>query len=143
MKQKYEGMVYKRRVRLTVEEYNNYINEGIMPKNNKQIMKEIDYYINYYKVRPYIYVAYDRLSYYAIDDINFRVTIDSNLRSRKNNLELRDRNDNQMYFDDNRYIMEVKSMNSLPIWFVTELSKYKIYPCSFSKVGSIYLKERG
>ena len=47
-----------------------------------------------------------------------------------------------MYFDDNRYIMEVKCLYALPLWFTKELSKLKIYPSSFSKVGNIYLKER-
>ena len=39
--------------------------------------------------------------------------------------------------------MEVKCLNSLPLWFTNELSKLKIYPSSFSKVGNIYMKERG
>ncbi len=143
VKKKYNGVVYKRRVKLKYFEYMDYIKKRIIPNDNKksQIMKEIDYYINYYKLHPYIFVGYDRLSYYAKDDINFRVTFDSNLRSRKNDLELRDTDDNKRYFDSDKYIMEVKCLNALPIWFVSYLSECEIYPRSFSKVGSIYLKE--
>ena len=141
IKEKYKGIVYKRRIKLTVNEYNKYINERIIP--DKQIMKEIDYYINYYKVHPYIFLAYDRLSYCGKDNPEFRITFDTNLRYRYDNLELIDTNNNQNYFKDNKYIMEVKTLDSLPCWFVNYLSVNKIYPRSFSKVGSIYEKERG
>lgn len=141
IKEKYKGIVYKRRVKLSLMEYNNYINNEIIPNHDKQIMKEIDYIIKYYNLKPYIFLAYDRLSYYSKDDINFRVTFDSNLRSRYDNLKFKDNND-KLYFKDNKYIMEVKSINNLPTWFVSYLSKNKIYPVSFSKIGNIY-KERG
>lgn len=32
---------------MTLLEYNNYINKRIIPVKDGQIMKEIDYYINY------------------------------------------------------------------------------------------------
>lgn len=47
MKQKYKKIVYKIRVMMTLLEYNNYINKRIIPVKDGQIMKEIDYYINY------------------------------------------------------------------------------------------------
>ena len=142
MKQKYKHVVYKRRIMMTLLEYDNYINRGIIPIKDGQIMKEIDYYIKYYNVHPYICVFYDRLSYSEIEDSNIRVTFDSNLRYRLCDLGLDDNKKEKKYFDKEMYIMEVKSMNSLPIWFVDVLSKNKIYPCSFSKVGNIYMKER-
>jgi SPX domain protein involved in polyphosphate accumulation len=142
MKQKYEGTVYKRRLNLTLKEFEDYINKGIFPKKKKQIMKEIDYQIKYHHLHPAIFVAYDRYSYYSKDDENFRITFDYNLRGRLKNLKLKDNKDNQPYFEENMYIMEVKSLSGLPLWFSKELSKQQIYPCSFSKVGNIYLKER-
>ena len=40
--------------------------------------------------------------------------------------------------------MEVKTMHSMPPWFVRELSRQKLYPVRFSKYGKIYqlTKER-
>lgn len=143
MKQKFKKIVYKRRVTLTLKEYNQYLKKNIIPSNNQQIMKEIDYYIKYYKLFPAIFVAYDRKSYYAKEDKNLRVTFDSNLRSRTTNLKLKDTKDNKQYFKESRYIMEIKSLYGLPLWFTKTLSENKIYPTSFSKVGSIYKKERG
>lgn len=143
IKQKFRGTVYKRRVKLTLKEYNDYLKSNIFPENNRQIMKEIDYYIHHYKLKPFMLVAYDRLSYYSKSDKNFRLTFDTNLRSRQNNLTLSDSNDDSFYFDKPTYIMEVKCLGSLPLWFTKVLSKYQIYPSSFSKIGNIYKKERG
>ena len=42
IKEKYKEIVYKRRVKLSLLEYNNYINKGIMPNHDNQIMREID-----------------------------------------------------------------------------------------------------
>ena len=143
IKEKYDDIVYKRRVKLLMNEYNNYLIGNKISNSNQQIMREIDYYVNYYKIHPYVYVAYDRLSYYSKDDFNFRITFDNNLRYRFNNLDCCCDEDTIKYFDSDKYIMEVKCLNSLPYWFVKYLSSNKIYPTSFSKVGSIYMKERG
>ena len=143
LKQKYDGVVYKRRVNLTLKEYKEYSKKGIIKKENEQVLKEIDYYIKYYNLKPYVFVGYDRLSYYSREDKNFRITFDTNLRSRFNDLRLRDTTDNKLYFDEKIYIMEVKSLYGLPLWFTNILSSNEIYPVSFSKVGSIYKKDRG
>ncbi|MBQ7104596.1 MAG: polyphosphate polymerase domain-containing protein [Bacilli bacterium] len=143
MKKKYKGTVYKRRINLTLKDFKNYQENKSFPRQNKQIMQEIDYQIKYQKLKPKIFVAYDRLSYYSKEDDHFRITFDYNLRSRFKNLELKDSKKDELYFDTITYIMEVKCLFSLPIWFVSELNKLKIYPKSFSKVGNIYIKERG
>ena len=143
MKQKYNSVVYKRRVVLTNDEYNNYINNGILPNHDKQIMNEIDYYMKYYDLKPYMFLAYDRRSFYLKEDSNTRVTFDTNLRSRTCNLSLDDRCEDTNYFSSNKWIMEIKSLGSLPLWFTKVLSENMIYPTSFSKIGSIYKKERG
>lgn len=143
IKQKYKGIVYKRRISLTLKQFNNYVNKDILPYKDNQIMKELNYYIKYYHLHPSIFVAYDRLAYYCREDENFRVTFDTNLRSRTVNLKLKDTKDNKLYFDKKRHIMEVKCLYGLPLWFTKILSENRIYPISFSKVGSIYKKERG
>ena len=143
VKEKYKGIVYKRRVKLTKDEFNNYIDKGIKPDiKNKQIIDELNYYIKYYGLKPYVYVAYDRLSYYSKKDSEFRITFDTNLRYRFDDLNLDIDLNNKDYFKERNYIMEVKAMGSLPYEFVRYLSNCKIYPHSFSKVGSIYMKER-
>lgn len=143
IKKKYKGIVYKRRITLTYKEYQDYINENKLPTHDIQIMKEIDYEIKQYNLKPKIFVAYDRQSYYSKTDTNFRITIDENLRSRFNELSLKDSKKNKIFFQEKTYIMELKSQYGLPLWFTKILSENNIYKKSFSKVGSIYTKEKG
>ena len=141
IKKKYNGIVYKRRLSLTYQEWNNYYTKNIFPNHDTQIMKEIDYEIKSFNLKPTIFVAYDRLSYYCKDDKNFRITFDTNLRSRSTNLKLKDSKENKDYFNEEIYIMEAKTIYGLPLWFTNLLTKNNVYPCSFSKVGNIYANE--
>ncbi len=80
------------------------------------------------------------MSYRGRDDANLRITIDSNLRSRKDNLRLELGNEGEKYFDEETFIMEIKVLDAMPLWLTSILSKNKVYPTSFSKVGNIYRK---
>ncbi len=138
IKNKFKGIVGKRRIRLRLKDFYDYLENGVM--DSSQIMKEIDYYFKYYDLKPYIFVAYDRVSYRGIDDESLRITIDSNLRWRKDNLRLELGNEGEKYFDDETFIMEIKALDAMPLWLAQVLSKNKIYTTSFSKVGNIYRK---
>ncbi len=140
IKNKYDGVVRKRRIKLSLDDYYRFL-ETPSNKIDNQILKEIKYYIDYYKLYPKIYIGYDRVSYQGISDNTLRITFDSNLRSRRNNLKLECGSEGEKYFSDDYYIMEIKTKDALPIWLVNILSDLKIYPQSFSKYGSIYKKE--
>ena len=43
IKKKFEGVVTKRRIELTLDELYKYLNDGIIPNSNVQIFREIDY----------------------------------------------------------------------------------------------------
>lgn len=139
MKTKYKGVVGKRRIKLKLKDFYKYINKEIKPK--EQILKEIMYYYNYYDLKPAIYIAYDRESYKGKENKNLRITFDSNLRSRREKLKFVENVSMNNYFDKNIYIMEIKTVGSLPLWLVKTLSELEIMPTSFSKYGKIYEKE--
>lgn len=139
IKSKYNGVTGKRRIRMKLSEFYNYINNNEI--KNTQIMNEIDYLFKYYDLKPSYFVGYDRLSYKGKDNEGLRITLDSNLRSRTSNLNLEQGDYGDLFFDDDRLIMEIKTLNSMPLWLTSTLSKFKIYPISFSKVGEIYKKE--
>ena len=139
IKTKYNGIVGKRRIKIKLKEYYEYIENN--KKNNNQIFNEIDYYFRYYHLKPAIYIAYDRQSYIGVDNKNLRITFDSNLRSRRSNLYFKDEESLENYFSDNMYIMEIKTVGSMPLWLVRILSEMNIMPTSFSKYGKIYEKE--
>ena len=137
IKKKYEGIVGKRRIEIKLKDFYSYFESGNLGNNN-QISKEIDYCFKYYNLKPKMFIAYDRLSYYDKDNVNFRITFDKNIRSREDNLRLEFGDTGKLYFKENMYMMETKVLNSYPVWFSNILSKLKIYPISFSKYGSIF-----
>ena len=141
IKSKFDGIVYKRRVILNLSDYYDYLDGKSINSSNKQIMDEIDYIIKKYNLKPKYFVAYDRLSYYDKDDKSFRVTFDENIRSRKDELRLEYGDSGNLFFSDKMYVMELKSNGGLPVYFIDALSKLKIYPSSFSKIGNVYKKE--
>lgn len=138
LKKKYKGIVYKRRVALTLEEAEAYLNEGIRPKKESQILKEIDYFISFYKVKPKVYLAYDRMAYFGREDPNVRITFDHNIRSREYDLSLGKGDRGIPLLDDCKYLMEIKVAGAMPMWLSEILSELEIYPSSFSKYGNVY-----
>ncbi len=140
VKLKHKDIVGKRRVKLKLSDFYNYLNKGIYDSSN-QIMKELDYFFRYYQLQPSYYLAYDRKSYKGKEEEELRITFDSNLRSRKEDLRLELGDAGKKYFKEERYIMEIKTLDAIPLWLVRNLSELKIFPISFSKIGSIYRKD--
>lgn len=138
LKKKYKGIVYKRRESYFLDEAYDFLNKKIVPKKNNQVTKEIDFFINNYNVKPVLFLAYDRVAYYGKDDSEFRVTFDTNIRSRVENLNLENGDYGNLYFKDDTYLMEVKCLGAMPLFFVHILNELNIFPTSFSKYGNIY-----
>lgn len=129
LKKKYEGVVYKRRTTFPFQK-------------DSQIQDEIQYVIDYYHLKPALFLAYDRKAYVSKDDPNLRITFDTNLRYRFHDLSLEDHPDNEYYFKDEFCIMEVKIPGGMPLWLTHLFDELHIYPTSFSKYGKIYQKEK-
>lgn len=140
-KKKYNGVVNKRRMTIKLSSFYDYLNGINELDGNKQIAKELDYYFKFYNLIPSLYLAYDRKSYIGSENKNFRVTFDTNVRSRTYDLYLEKGDYGELNFCGN-YIMEVKSIESMPLWFSHILSKLKIYPSSYSKYGEIYRQRK-
>lgn len=138
LKKKCKGVVYKRRKTLKYIEAQKYLESHILP-DNSQIMREIDWTMNFYKtLKPKMFVGYDRLAYVGRDDNSLRITFDFNLRFRTDNLSLDSGNYGENIIGNNYCIMEIKALNSMPLWLCKTLDKLKIYPSSFSKYGTAY-----
>ena len=140
IKKKYDGVVSKRRVSMKLSDfYNYYYNKK--SNINTQIMKEIDYTFNYYNLKPKVYLEYNRLAYYCKDNKEFRLTFDFDIKYRLKELDFSKKYNNLPLLDEEYFIMEVKTLDSLPIWFTSILSELKIYSCSFSKYGEVYRRK--
>lgn len=142
LKKKFKGTVYKRRVCMKLSEAKQYLQTGEMPFEDKQVMKEIDYFIRFYgKPTPQIYIAYDRIAYYTKEDKSFRITFDSGIRSRKTDLLLESGDAGELLLENGIYVMEVKAVAVMPEWLIRSLEELEIYPRSFSKYGKIYTEK--
>lgn len=138
LKKKYKKEVFKRRIALTIKEYEDYIYNGVKPTKSHQILSEIDYYINMYKPYPRIYIAYEREALIGINNKNLRITFDKNIRYRQSALSLRNDDEGTKILDDDKCIMEIKILGAMPVWLSQLLTSMKIYPQSFSKYGYCY-----
>ena len=141
IKKKYKGIVGKRRISVPLKEIYKYLDTGIYPNCDKQIMDEIDYCFKLYNLKPKVFLAYDRHSYKGIENPDFRLTFDKNIRSRTCDLYLEDGDSGNLLLEGGEYIMEVKTLGAFPLWFSHILSNLKIYPISFSKYGNVYKKQ--
>lgn len=138
IKKKFRGITYKRRLELSYKELFDYGAFNVKPGVQGQVFDEIDALKTRMNLIPKIVICYDREAFFGNDDSEFRVTFDSNVRYRYNDLDLR-LGDNGERLEIAPYrIMEVKSAGAVPLWLVHILSENKIYHGSFSKYGSIY-----
>lgn len=145
IKKKYNGRVNKRRTSIILEEAYHYINtkqkpmaNGIM---NEQILNEIDFFLQRYPtLQPALFLSYERDAMFSKEDRSFRVTFDTNIRTRRDNLGLDIGNFGDLLLSKDEWIMEVKIRDGVPLWFAQILSKYKLYSTSFSKYGTEYKK---
>ncbi|MBQ8984869.1 polyphosphate polymerase domain-containing protein [Candidatus Saccharibacteria bacterium] len=137
IKKKFKGVGSKRRIPVKLKDFYSYEKTGELETNNENIKQELDECFDRYKLKPTMFLAYDRTSYCDKDDPTFRVTFDRNVRSRNDDLRLERGDQGTKFFNNNEIVMEVKSVRAYPFYFVRALSKLKIYPASFSKYGRV------
>lgn len=140
LKKKWNGVVFKRRTSMSLDEAHNYLDCGVRPSKESQIIREINYFLEYYNPAPKLFLAYDRLAFFSNEDSQVRITVDQNIRSRTSDLDLKLGDQGEFLLEDELYLMEVKVPGVFPLWLANLLSELKIYPVSFSKYGNIYKK---
>lgn len=141
IKKKYMGLVNKRRTALSLSQLNDYLEKGIMPegdKINSQVFKEIDYMMKRYKAYPKVYLSYSRFAFFAKEDTDFRMTLDTNILARRENVRIDAAEAGISLLPQGFWLMEAKAYKSFPLWFVNFLSENHISQISFSKYGTEY-----
>ena len=92
LKKKINGIVNKRRVVMTLGEVYEFLENGKKPcfddYENKQVIKEIEYYLSKNKVYPNVYIGYSRKAFFGKEDKEFRITFDSQITARRDDLYL-------------------------------------------------------
>ena len=139
IKKKCDNVVGKRRIEMTLNEFNKYIeNPDSLKSINNQIKTELDYYFNFYNLKPAMYISYVRTAYYQKDNLDFRVTFDSEILARQYDLNLENGSYGANILDEEKIVMEIKTLGSIPLWFVKIINELKIRPGNYSKYGVAY-----
>lgn len=138
LKKKYKGVVYKRRMELTCRQAMDYLLRGKRPDADSQIAHELDYALRLYAPRPQVYLCYDREAYFCPDNPDLRITLDENIRFRTQQVDLMRGAWGTPTLPDGTTLMEIKIPGAMPLWLADALDAQRIFPCSYSKVGTVY-----
>lgn len=142
IKKKANGTVLKRRAKMTLAQSHLYMQTGERPPDcdfmKTQVLNEIDYYLRCNPVRPKVYISYDRIALFDKENKNFRVTFDTNIRTRRDDLFLEHGNHGNLLIPETMRLMEIKSDRNYPLWLAQLLSDMNIRNQRFSKYGTEY-----
>lgn len=138
LKKKYLSVVYKRRIPIPQEQALACI-DGRQPWPDSQIGAELAYTMDFYKaLRPAVFLSYERDSFRGVEDEEFRVTFDSQIRYRQEELTLDSDTWGTPILPSGQVLMELKVAGGLPLWMAHVLSEQRIFKTSFSKYGAAY-----
>lgn len=142
IKKKIGGIVTKRRVTMTLQQANAYIQTRVKPQSEKflqmQVLKELDVFLNNYAVSPKQYISYQRSAFFGKDNSDFRLTFDRQITARREDISLASGNYGSQIIRPDQRLMEIKVTDSIPKWLSDALSELSIYKTSFSKYGTAY-----
>ncbi len=149
LKKKYASVVYKRRIRVPYHSAAADIAAGSPLPVKCQIADEINYFISFYEnLAPKVFLSYDREAFYEKDNPDFRVTFDSNILCREDDLSLCSEIYGTPLLPENVTLMEIKTIGGIPLWMTHILTEERIYRSHYSKYGTaycniIYPKQKG
>lgn len=140
LKKKLYGVGTKRRAKLLLKDAETYLETGIHPEGlsyiDEQVLREIDYYRTHETVVPRIYVSYLRRAFFAKDDPSFRVTLDSDILTRRYDLDLKLGRYGEPVLSPGKLVLEVKFAGAVPLWFCRVMSDFGLSFHTFSKCGT-------
>ena len=142
LKKKYDGVVYKRRISLKYEEAINYLEKGIYPKKDSQILREIDYFVKRHNLTNRTYLRYERLALRGKEDHQLRITFDSDITACFGRSSLQKGYKGDAVLEEGMVLMEIKVLGAMKLWLSRILSELEIYPTSISKYGKAYVQNQ-
>ena len=140
LKRKAWGIVYKRRVQMTVPLAQAFFADANGACDG-QISRELAAFRDHYRtLEPTCLIIYDSTAYFEPDG-DLRLTIDENPRYRLDDLTLTKNMEGVPLLDDGWTILEIKVQDAMPLWLTAVLSECNIKKGSFSKYGEAYRRE--
>lgn len=136
LKKKYDHIVYKRREKIA---YKYVLNNSFLEGAETQIDREIKYFNDFYGgLTPKMFLSYEREAYYFKTDKQIRITFDTNIKYRTENVNLLPSISDIKLLSNNLVLMELKVPFSIPYDLAKYLSSEKIFKTPFSKYGTAY-----
>lgn len=131
IKQRIDRVTQKRRVKMPLQDALKLCNEGIMPESFDQrdasTLEEVQSMVLLYRLRPTIITSYFRHAYVGTDyDMGLRVTFDTNIRYRDNDLDLTSKNIGKFMIRPTLSVMEIKANESIPYWLTEMIGEYNV-----------------
>ena len=138
LKEKFKGLVYKRRIAMTVREAMDYLSGNSSLMDDSQPGREIDWFLHSNSVSPKVFLASDREAYVGTGDRELRITFDRDIRWRGYDLDLTLGSYGESVTKSGQVLMEIKMPESSPMLLARLLSEERIFPTGFSKYGECY-----
>jgi hypothetical protein len=139
IKKKYDGVVNKRRTKITFHDAKEFIKTATPPKpkkyHNDQVIKELAHALKQYKVTPMVQISYNRMAFFS-ENSDLRLTIDADVIATPFNSKKK-----TVLLEPNKRLLEIKSGLGLPIWLVNYLTENNITRMGFSKYGKYHVYE--
>lgn len=146
IKKKIGKTVCKRRAALKYKDALAFIEKNEYPYScdymQRQVMGEIEYFINTHNAKPAVYIRYDRYAFFDNENPQIRLTFDSNIHTRRDRLYFGCGTDGELLLDDKTFVMELKIIGAVPLWLADLLSELGIFHTGFSKYGREYTAHR-
>ncbi|QHI72857.1 polyphosphate polymerase domain-containing protein [Aminipila terrae] len=140
IKKKVQGLVNKRRTKIKIQDAYRFIENGgkigVEQYMNVQVLRELSFMTQKYKLYPKVMIAYDRMAYFEKQNPDLRVSFDINIRARRNHLKLEEGTQGEALLEAGMWLMEIKTSKAMPLWLTGLLSREQIRPVSFSKYGT-------
>lgn len=139
IKQKHDDVVNKRRLLMPLKEAYRYLKHGSRDNitdfdgSNHQVLKEIDYFRDFYHLQPEMIISYRRQAFHGIDNSDLRITFDLDLKCRKADLSIENGPYGDHFIDPNLVVLEVKVTDSVPLWLARFLQELDCEQRSASK----------
>ena len=137
IKQRLDRVTQKRRVRLPYRDALTLCNERTIPNHracDRPVIEEIHSMVWQHNLRPTSVVSYLRQALIGTDyDIGLRVTFDTNLRYRSQDLQLHSKGIGRFMIPPHVVVMEIKVNERIPYWLTELVGKHNFRLIRVSK----------
>ena len=139
LKKKFDRVVYKRRIPMPERDAMVFLSDNGPVTASTQVAAEIVYFLRLYEeMAPRVFLSYHRVAFEEPQVRGLRVTFDTDIRWRDDQLSLCEGPGGHPLLPDKTALMEIKTDGAVPLWLVRLLADNDVRQTSFSKYGQVH-----